>query len=277
MNNKNIPLFAGSDGTTEPANATTTTPAEPKGTTEPPKNPATEPANSGISDSEAKLLKEVMEKKALIKEQGEKLAKLEETMKTLNDLGGLDAFKTIIEKQKADDKKKLEEKGEWDKLKAQMAEDHLKATEGFKTQISQLQSELAKEKGKINELTIGNAFANSSFLKDKTILTSNKARKLYSDYFDIDADTGSIVAFDKPQGAKDRTRLVDQLGNGLSFENAIEKIVMADPDHEFLLRAKGSAGSGSSTAGSVNTTTTTPTKPLSGLDMIRAGLKKQKN
>lgn len=84
--------------------------------------PQNETVKHSVSDAEAKLIKEVMEKKAQIKEQTEKLASLQ---KTIEGFGGVDAIKALIdEKAKAEaakkeaDKEALEKKGEWDKLKA---------------------------------------------------------------------------------------------------------------------------------------------------------------
>lgn len=224
----------------------------------------------GMSDTEAKLLKEVMEKKAQIKEQGEKIAELEKTMSTLKELGGLDMFKQMLDAQKALETKKAEEKGEWEKLKAQMAEEHAKATEGYKSEIETLKQKLTAESKKISELTVGAAFSNSKYLSEKTILTPNKARIIYGDYFDI-AEDGSIKAYDKPRGASGRTELVDQMGNGLGFEDAIEKIVAADPEHESILRAIGGKGSGSGTDNSKAQTEPQKQK-LTPLEMIAQGL-----
>ena len=230
-----------------------------------------DPTKQGMSDAEAKLLKEVMEKKAQIKEQGEKIAELEKTMSALKELGGLDVFKQMIDNQKALELKKAEEKGEWEKLKTQMAEEHAKATEGYKSEIETLKQKLTAEAKKISELTVGAAFSNSKYLSEKTILTPNKARIIYGDYFDI-AEDGSIKAYDKPRGSAGRTELVDQMGNGLGFEDAIEKIVASDPEHESILRAIGGKGSGSGT-NNANANTSEPSKQkLTPLEMIAQGL-----
>ena len=67
-----------------------------------------ETAKRSVSDAEAKLIKEVMEKKAQIKEQTEKLASLQ---KTIEGFGGVDAIKALIdEKAKAEAAKKEAEK-----------------------------------------------------------------------------------------------------------------------------------------------------------------------
>lgn len=237
-----------------------------------------ETAKRSVSDAEAKLIKEVMEKKAQIKEQTEKLASLQ---KTIEGFGGVDAIKALIdEKAKAEAAKKeaekeaLEKKGEWDKLKAQMADEHAKATEVFKTQVSELTAKLEAEEAKIADLTVGAAFGSSEYISSKTILPGSKARALYGSYFDIGED-GSVIGYDKPRGSAGRTALVDQLGNNLGFEAAIAKIIEADPDHESLMRAQTSRGSGSGSTGMPHINKTTSEKPKSGLEMIAAALSKK--
>lgn len=227
---------------------------------------------TGMTDAEHKLLKEVMDKKAQIKEQADKINQLEAVTKALDELGGLDAIKQMVQAKKDAEKKDLEARGEWDKLKTQMAEEHLKATKGLNDQIAELQGKLKAEEHKVAELTVGAAFANSDFLKSKTILTPSKARVIYANHFDIGTD-GSVIAYDKPRGQAGRTALVDAVGNGLGFEAAIEKIIMADPEHDTLLRSKGSTGSGSGTTSHVATQTTkTSEPPLTGTEMIARAL-----
>ena len=256
-------------------------PTNPAADQNPPANTA--PANneqkkeptSSMTDAEAKLLKEVMEKKAQIKEQAEKLEKFEAMTKTLEELGGLEAFKQMVTAKKEAETKAMEAKGEWEKLKTQMAEEHVKATKGLNDQISELQGKLKAEEAKIAELTVGAAFANSEYLKTKTILAPAKARIIYGDHFDIGAD-GSVVAYDKPRGAAGRTALVDQTGNGLGFEAAIEKIIGSDPDRDSLLRAPSKAGSGSASNGSAPAPTKQDTTPLTGTEMIAKALASKK-
>lgn len=242
--------------------------------TEPQVDPQTEPKadpKSTVSDSEAKLIKEVMEKKAQIKEQGEKIKEFEAMMTEIKALGGLDAFKTMVEAKKDAETKALEAKGEWDKLKAQMADEHAKATEGYKTQIAELQSKLKTEENKILEMTIGTAFANSKFIAEKTVLPGAKARSLYGEYFEVGAN-GQVVGYDKPRGVEGRVPLLDQMGNNLAFETAIEKIITLDPDHESLMRARGSQGSGSGSSGGIHKKTEAPIRAKSGLELISSGL-----
>lgn len=251
---KMIKLFAGSDGAEETPPSETTPPA---------------PAENKPTDSEAKLIKEVMAKKEQIAEQGKKIQELEANLSAFNELGGIDALKKMVETQRAAEKMELEKKGEWDKLKEQMVAEHDKATAGLKQEITDLKSQILAEKNKVSELTVGSAFSGSEYLKNKTILTPAKARIIYGGHFDI-SETGQVVAYDKPRGTEGRTPLVDQSGNGVSFEVAIERIIAADPDRDSMLRAPGKQGSGSGTEGAPNKPVKTKTK--SSLDMIASGL-----
>src|SRR5687768_14242554 len=71
------------------------------------------------TDEEAKLLKEVMKQKAVLAKLKADLAEKEGYVKELSELGGLDAIKSLVAQKKEAEVKKLEEKGEWDRLKTQ--------------------------------------------------------------------------------------------------------------------------------------------------------------
>lgn len=260
-------LFAGSDGEGE---------GDPKGEDNNKPEPSDKPKHP--TDEEARLLKEVMAKKEALKAREGEIAELKKQMAEFEALGGFeqmkkwaDEAKALAEEKKAQEKKSLEERGEWDKLKAQMAEEHAKATEGYKSEIVELKQKLANESNRIVELTIGSAFNGSSYLKDHTILPPNKARALWGSYFDV-SETGEVVGYDKPRGVAGRTQLVDQVGNPLSFEKAIEKVIGSDPDAESFIRAPGAAGSGSSSKGNSTPAQKPTSKITSGLDAIRAGI-----
>lgn len=257
-------MFAGSDGEPEQDNE------------KPSQDPAPTPTDKpGMTDQEAKLLKEVMEKKTHIKEQDQKIEKLEGALKQFEALGGIDALKGLVEEKQAQQKKDLEAKGEWEKLREQMVSEHEKATAGLKAEIADLQKTVSAKNHKIEEMTVGAAFANSAFLKDKTVLPPSKARAIFGSYFDIGED-GSIVAYDKPRGSEGRTALVDQLGKGVGFDVAMERIITADPDSESLLRAFGGTGTGAGSGTSGAPKQTKPEAPKSGLEMIASGLLKKK-
>lgn len=261
-------LFAGSDGTVteeQPTPAADPKPAETTGTAAP-------TSENHPSDAEAKLLKEVMAKKEKIAQQEKQIAELTKVSEAIKNLGGVETLAKMVEDKKAAEKAELEKKGEWDKLKAQMVEAHTKEIGEYKTKLSDLESKLKAETDKISQLTLGNSFANSQYLK-KTVLTSGKAQAIYGSYFDIGED-GKVSGYDKPRGAAGRTLLVDGQGNAVGFEAALERIISADPDKDSLLRTVAKQGAGSSTSGGAPVKKQ-ETSAKSGIEMILAGLSKK--
>lgn len=198
------------------------------------------------TDAEAKLLKEVMDKKtALRKTQAE----LEEVKNKLKDFEGLDAaeLRALLEEKKALETRKLEEKGEWDRLKAQMVEENKKAVDAVNAQLA---AEKARADGlarQVAELTVGGAFTSSAFIKEELTLPASKARALYGAHFEYDAEKGAVVAYDKAAGSAERTIMVDAQGEPLSFEAALKKLVDADPDRDQITKSKVKVGTGSRT------------------------------
>ena len=191
----------------------------------------------GVSDAEAKLMREVMQKK-------EKVRELETRLRTFEGINPDEVRALLAEKKKAEEEA-LEKRGEFDRLKARMAEEHqteLKAVKDQFAEITNLNQSLNKT---IEELTVGQAFSSSNFISQDTVLTPSKARIIYGSHFDIEG--GQIVAYDKPRGASERTKLVDARGAALPFEDALKRIVDADPDKDTMIRSKAKAGAESKT------------------------------
>ena len=198
------------------------------------------------SEKEAELLKDVMKWKAKAKEAEEAAAtKAAEAAKALKAFEGIDpeAARKAMEQAKEAERKKLESKGEYERIVAQINEDHAAAIEAVKKQTGDKDAEIESLKSTINKLTIGNSFGNSTFITAQTVLTPSKAEKLYGEHFDI--EDGTLVAYDKPRGASERTRLVNTDGKPLPFEKAIEKIVASDPDFETIKKSKMKPGANS--------------------------------
>lgn len=202
---------------------------------------------SGPTDEEAKLLKEVMDKKTALKKANDELASAKSVVSQLEELGGLDAIKALVSERKDKEIKELEKKGEWDRLKAQMADEHTKQIGTVSEQIKSLSNDNGSLRATIAELTVGNSFATSTFVKDDLTMPASKVRVLYGAHFEF-AD-GKVAAYDKPAGASERTMLVDAQGEPLTFEAALKKIIDSDPDREQLLKSKIKPGAGSKTDG----------------------------
>lgn len=202
-----------------------------------------DPAGKKPSDEEARLLKENMKKKEQIEKLGKDLEAAKAVLGQLDELGGLDNIKALVQKQKDDETKALEAKGEWERLKERMAGEHKTAVKGLEDTIADLRNQLAAKDSQIVELSIGTQFSQSQFIASELTLTPSKARVVYGDYFDV--VDGQVVGYDKPRGAANRTAIVDASGEPVAFEAALKKIVESDPDRDHLIKAKVKSGAGS--------------------------------
>lgn len=199
---------------------------------------------TSVTDAEAKLLKEVMEKKGKLKQAEEKVATLETR---LREFDGIDpaAVRALLKEKQDAETAQLEARGEFSRVKEQMVEAHGRELTSVREQLSAANAESARLAGVIAELTVGNAFASSNFIKEELTLPVNKARTLYGAHFEF--KEGKVVAYDKPAGSAERTVLVDGKGDPLSFEEALNKIVSSDPDRDQILKSKIKTGAGSKT------------------------------
>ena len=220
------------------------------------------------SDSEAKLLKEVMAKKEKLKAQDTELSDLKTQLKKFDGID-LDQVSQLLKDASEAETKKLEDKGAWDALKAQMVEQQDANTKTLKDEIVSLKDQLAGNASTIDKLTVGHAFDASKYIGDTLTLTPGKARIIYGQNFDVEGD--GIVAYDKPKGAAGRVQLVDASGSPLPFELAIAKMVDADPDRDHLVKSKVKPGADSKTD---NGKITTKPVQLKGADRIAAALNK---
>jgi len=191
------------------------------------------------SDQEAKLIKEVMQKKEALQRQQAEFDAFKKQYEGIDPV----AVKAMLDAQKEAETKALEAKGEWDRLKLRMADEHGKQTKTLQEQIDALKGELGAKDGAINELSVGSSFAQSPFIAGELTLTPSKARVVYSSHFEL--VDGKVVGYDKPKGAANRTALVDSLGNPVAFDEALRKIVDTDPDKDSLLKSKVKPGADS--------------------------------
>lgn len=194
------------------------------------------------SDAEAKLIKEVMDKKAKLKSTSEELDKIKGQLKQFEGID-LEQIKTLLAAQQAAKDKELEDKHEWDALKTQMVTQHNAALQELKDALDAEKGNTTKLGGTINDLTIGHSFDSSNFISEDLHLTSSKARIIYGSHFAMEG--GKIIAYDKPTSDSSRTMLVDGQGEPLTFDAAIRKIIDADPDRDHVVKSKIKPGSDS--------------------------------
>ncbi|AMB48271.1 DUF6651 domain-containing protein [Methylobacterium sp. AMS5] len=216
---------------------------EPKPEPKPQDPPAPEP-KPGTSDADAKLLKENMKQKTQIETLTGQLKAWE----------GLDpeAVRKLVtdaaaaeDKRKADELALAEQRGDFDRVKAAMGEQHTKDLKAKDDLLGQKDTALAAALATIEELTVGASFLNSKFIADNLVLPPSVARREFGAHFET--VNGVPVAYDKPKGASERTQLVDAQGKAVPFETAIAKLVEAHPDKERLLKGKLAPGGRSNT------------------------------
>lgn len=229
----------------------------------------------GISDSDAKLLKDAMRHKSRAKELEGELNQVKESLKQFE---GIDPVKVreLLQQKQEEELRAAESRGEYDRILKQMGERHKEEAAALNAQIEAEKAAANSLQAQIAELTVGNSFAGSRFVSEDLTLTPAKARVVYGSHFEF--KDGKVVGFDKPAGASDRTMLVNSSGDALSFDEALRKLVESDPDKDQLIRAKSRAGSGSSTTSkgaqqAVNKAAQAASAKLSGADKIAAGLK----
>lgn len=198
-----------------------------------------------LSDEEARLLKEVMKKKESLDKTNQELAKAKEQLKKFD---GIDpeAVRQMLRERDDADKKQLEAKGDWERLKQRMAEEHVKEIDALKGNLDQSQNALQKALSTINDLSVGTQFGQSKLISDELTLTPSKARVIYGEYFDV--VDGKVIGYDKPKGAENRTAIVDQYGNNVGFDDALRKIIDTDPEKDYLFKSKAKPGAGSDSA-----------------------------
>ncbi|MFW6855378.1 DUF6651 domain-containing protein [Burkholderia gladioli] len=204
-----------------------------------------DPGTKKPSDEEARLLKENMKRKEQIEKLTSENATLKSLSAQLDELGGLDTLRSLVQSQKDAETRALEEKGEWDRLKERMAGEHKSAVKSLEDTVADLRNQIAARDGQIVELSIGTQFSQSGFIANELTLTPSKARVIYGEHFDL--KDGVVVGYDKPRGAATRTALIDGSGEPLAFEAALKKIVDADPDRDHVIKAKMKPGAGSAT------------------------------
>jgi hypothetical protein len=191
------------------------------------------------SDAEAKLLKEVMTFKTKLKAVETEHAKFtgidpEQARAVLARQGEIAAQTRAIEHQR------LIDAGDWDGMRARLAGEHAAEKRAIESTITDRESQIAGLTNAIHELTIGDAFARSMFFRTETMLPPSKARRVYEANCELGSD-GIIRVFDAPLGAPNREPLVNGNGEPLPFDEAMKRIVEADPDKDHLLRAKSRA------------------------------------
>lgn len=225
----------------------------------------------GISDREAELLRDLMKNKDARKAAEEVAA---EAAKKLAQFDGIDPDEARRLKQEKIDAEKAaaEAAGDFEKVKKMMAEEHTKALEAEKAAAKKANEDLSAANRRINDLTIGSAFSDSSFIKDELLLTPAKTRQVYESHFEVEGNV--VVGYNKPRSDASRAKLVNASGDPLSFDEAMKRIIDADPDRDKMLRSKMAKGAKSGADAGDSKKSDKSDEGGSGISRIRAGLQK---
>lgn len=135
--------------------------------------------------------------------------------------------------------------GNFERLRELQNEEATAAIEAANARAAAAEAKLASMEERLNRSNRAAAFANSNFVTAETILSPAKAERLYGDHVEI--EDGEIVVYDAPAGANKRTKIMDARGNPLPFDQAIRKVVEADPDKDTILRSAIKPGASSKT------------------------------
>jgi hypothetical protein len=232
-------------------------------------------SGSAPSDADAKLLKDLMKHKNKAKELEAALSQVNEKLKSFE---GIDPVKMreLLKQQEEAERKAAESRGEYDRLVKQMGERHAEEKARLEQQLKDMSGMGNTLMQQIADLTVGNSFGTSKFVAEDLTLTATKARVIYGSHFEF--KDGQVVGYDKPAGASDRTVLVDAQGEPLAFDEALRKLVEADPDKDQLIRTKAKPGAGSVPAGktakkAIDDAAASKQRNLTPAEKIAAGLK----
>ncbi len=191
------------------------------------------------TDREAQLLKDAMKWK-------DKFRELEGNFKSIQEqLGDVDpaTARKLADDAKERERADLEKKGEYDRIVQQMRDENQKLLKTKDETVSELQTELQKAQADIADLTLGAKFRESEFISKQSTLPPTIAQKEFGDYFEY--EDGVAVPYDKPKGAKDRTKVVDADGKPKKFDQAIAELYAQHPDSKSLTRSTVKPGAGS--------------------------------
>jgi hypothetical protein len=188
-------------------------------------------------------------------------AELEAARARLAEFEGIDAAQARENAKKVADAEKAKKEAEKAAKEAEraraQAENDVEAlrriqNEEHKAELDRIAAERDAERtraqsveAELTRVRTENAFNGSKFINEETILTGAKAQRLFGDY--VEVEDGKVVVYDAPRGEAKRARVQDSKGNSLSFNEAIAKVINADPDKDSLLKSKTKPGAGTST------------------------------
>lgn len=145
----------------------------------------------------------------------------------------------------AAEKEKAKAEGNFEKLRELQQAEVDAQLNAAKEATEAAQKAAADALAQLDRQRVETAFANSKYLQNETILPGPHAQRLYADH--VEVENGQVVVYDKPAGTDKRAKVMDSKGNPLSFDEAIAKVIGADPAKDSFLRTKTTPGAGSTT------------------------------
>ncbi|WP_376960117.1 DUF6651 domain-containing protein [Azospirillum sp. A26] len=140
------------------------------------------------------------------------------------------------------DAKKLIDAGEVDRVKAETARAYEDKLTGIQKQIEALTGERDALGNKLTQQTLGNAFAGSSFIRDKITIPPDAVQAIFGQHFKVEND--AVVAY----RGQDKVYSRERPGEVASFDEAIGILVDGWSGRDTIV--KGSGGSGGGARGS---------------------------
>ncbi len=150
--------------------------------------------------------------------------------------------KAAEEAKKKAEEEALKAAGNFDELRRRMAEEHDKQLREWQEKYGQIEKQVVELNQNLVNLNVNSSFAASRFITEQTVLTPQKALKVYGDHFEM--EDGKVVGYDAPRGAAKRVKLIDGRGQALPFDEAMRRIVEADEDKDRILKATIKSGPG---------------------------------
>lgn len=162
----------------------------------------------------------------------------ESKLATYNGLDPLKAREALDVTSKLD-AKKLIDAGEIDRVKADISK-------GFQAQLDEAKKAAEALEERLYDMTLGSAFANSKFIKEKCALPPDFVQARFAANFGIE---------------NDRVYAVDAVGNKIysksvptelaNVDEALEVLIGAHPQKDSILRGNGASGSGAAASSGV--------------------------
>lgn len=135
------------------------------------------------------------------------------------------------------DAKKLIDAGKVDEL---FAERSASATKAWEEKLAAKDAEVKAEQARVHKLIVGNRFATSKVIPEKTVIPGSVAEKVFGDYFKVEGE--SAVGYINGKPIYSRTKP----GELADFEEAIGIVIESLPeaDRNQILRSAESSGGG---------------------------------